>query len=270
MAIITAFRYPGAKNKFLDIITAHIDEAILYSNQNHFCDAFVGGGSVLLNIASRYPNIKLYANDKDYWIYCFWKIVSGSDFNKLQDLLTKLETLPTLELFYKLREDDSIDETHCAYKAIFFNRTTFSGILKAGPIGGKEQKSKYTIDCRYNVKKLQKKILDCHNLLKDRVVVSNCDINKYNILNQTDLPIYLDPPYYIKGESLYSEYMSSEEHKNLANHLNNRKNWVLSYDDCSEVRKLYKDRTTIDLNARYCINGQKTKWENKNELIILP
>jgi DNA adenine methylase len=264
---LTPFRYPGAKNKLLPIITAHIDEMLI--GHNYFCDAFVGGGSVLLNIAQRYPHLQLYANDKDYWIYCFWKLVASPDFNKLSELLTLLEVRPTLELFYELRSENTTDEIRCAYKAIFFNRTTFSGIFKSGPIGGKEQKSAYTVDCRFNSKKLKDKIILCHKLLTGRTTVENNDINNYSILSNTDYPIYLDPPYFIKGKDLYSEYMVSSEHVCLAQQLQNRNNWVLSYDDCPEVRVLYKNKSIIDLSARYSINGQKTKWQHKNELIIL-
>jgi DNA adenine methylase len=267
MIIQTPFRYPGGKNKLLPIVTAHIDEILI--GQDKFCDAFIGGGSVLLDIAKRYPQIQLYANDKDYWVYCFWKVVASTDFNKLSELLTLLEVRPTLELFYKLREEETVDEIRCAYKAIFFNRTTFSGIFKSGPIGGKEQKSAYTIDCRFNSDKLKKKIIACNKLLSGRTIIDNYDINNYYIINNTDYPTYLDPPYYIKGKALYSEYMTHNEHVSLAKTLQNRTNWILSYDDCPEIRELYQSKTFIDLNAKYCINGSKSKWEHKNELLIL-
>lgn len=267
MATLTPFRYPGAKNKLLPVIMAHISE--MMPGHDSFCDAFVGGGSVLLEVAKTYPKIQLYANDKDYWVYCFWSVVAGSDFKKLTELLTLLEVRPTLDLFYKLKQEQTTDEIRCAYKAIFFNRTTFSGIFKSGPIGGKEQKSAYTVDCRFNSDKLKKKILACHKLLVGRTIVSNQDINSYNIITNTEYPVYLDPPYYVKGEALYTEFMKADEHIVLSMNLNKRLNWVLSYDDCSEIRDLYKNKHIIDLNARYCINGSKSKWEHKNELIIL-
>jgi len=56
----------------------------------------------------------------------------------------------------------------------------------------------------------------------------------------------------------------------LAVLLYKQKNWVLSYDDCDEIRELHDFNEIIDLAARYCINGKKDKWNHKNELIILP
>ncbi len=266
--IKTPFRYPGAKNKLLPMLMDYLNP--LLSNSTEFIDVFVGGGSVLLEIAEKYPKMILHANDKDYWMYCFWNIVAGNDSYKLNKLLNLIDTPPTLELFYKLREEKTTDEVESAYRAIFFNRTTFSGIFYSGPIGGKEQKSKYTVDCRYNAKKIKSKINACHNLLKDRTTVYNLDFSQLQSLINSDIVAYLDPPYYDKGDALYIEKMSHSDHQNLSNILFNRKNWVLSYDDCAEIRDFYKNSQIIDLSARYCINGKKDNWEHKNELVIMP
>lgn len=265
--MITPFRYPGSKNKLLPQLMEYISSIMV--GQDSFTDTFVGGGSVLLEVASKYPNIQLYANDKDYWMYCFWKIVSDVYAMPFLDLLNLVDQQPTLEQFYTLREEKTTDEVRCAYKAIFFNRTTFSGIFYSGPIGGKEQKSKYTVDCRYNSKKLREKISKCRDLLKGRTIVSNKHFSEYEQM-YTDTPMYLDPPYYHKGDSLYLEKMTPGDHFDLAVLLFKRPNWVLSYDDCDEVRELFDGHKIIDLAARYCINGKKDSWEHKNELIILP
>ncbi len=263
--IQSPFRYPGSKNKLLPILMGHIDQIMI--GQDNFADVFVGGGSVLLEVAQKYPNIQLYANDKDYWIYCFWKVISDVYSIPYLDLLNLIDQPPTLEHFYKLREEQTTDEVRCAYKAIFFNRTTFSGILSSGPIGGKEQKSAYPIDCRYNSKKLRSKIDKCRDLLMGRTTVTNKDFVIYDQL-YNDEPMYLDPPYYKKGNALYIEKMSPGDHFDLAVLLHGRKNWVLSYDDCDEVRDLFDGHEIIDLEASYCISSKLRV--NKNELIILP
>jgi len=263
----TPFRYPGSKNKMLPILMEHLHPLI--QSEQKFVDVFVGGGSVLLEVATKYPQIELHANDKDYWIACFWRVVSAGDSKKLQELLKLVRQPVTLELFYKLRQELTTDEIQCAYRAIFFNRTTFSGILYSGPIGGKDQKSKYTVDCRYNVDKLCQKITQCFNLLSGRTIISNQDFTVYDALINTNYPTYLDPPYYVKGNILYIEYMKEAEHDSLSKILHQRDNWVLSYDDCPQIRELYKDKKIIDSTTRYCINGKKTSWESKNELIII-
>lgn len=264
----TPFRYPGAKNKMLPVITHHLDQVM--QGENHFIDLFVGGGSVLLEVANRYPDIKLYANDKDYWISSFWSVVAGDDSKKLDALLDRVQAPPTLELFYRLRGAPSNDDVECAYRAIFFNRTTFSGIFNSGPIGGKAQKSKYPIDCRYNTEKIRKKILNCRKLLAGRTQVTCLDFSQHPEFINTNYPVYLDPPYVKAGKALYAVFMEDNEHVQLSNLLTDRKNWVLSYDDHELVRTLYKDCYFYDAEGNYSINGAKTEWAQKTELIIIP
>lgn len=268
MATRTPFRYPGAKNKLLPTLMPLLDKIV--ANGKSFSDAFVGGGSVLLEVAHKYPDLKLFANDKDRWVYCFWKIVADSDRKQLDELLVLMAETPTMKLFNELRADfDEQDEVQCAYRCIFFNRTTFSGIANSGPIGGQEQKSKYTVYCRYNAKKLKDKINKCHDLLKGRTTVENQDILEYEYITQGNEPAYLDPPYYVKGDMLYSEKMSKFDHEKLATVLLARSNWVLSYDDCPQIRSLYGSKAST-VPVRYCINGEKNDWKETGELIITP
>lgn len=116
---------------------------------------------------------------------------------------------------------------------------------------------------------MKKKILDCNKLLEGRTTVSNKDIIDCLSTHNNLSTIYLDPPYYNKGSALYSEFMVPSEHVRMASILQGRRNWVLSYDDCPEIRQLYSLNKIIDLSARYCITGKKDNWESKNELIIL-
>lgn len=265
---LSMFRYPGGKGKFLPVLSNYLDKLLIGSSQ--FADVFVGGGSVLLDIAKRHPKMQLFANDKNYWIYCFWNIVAGTDFTKLEALLNDVAHPVTLEQFYKLREEPPIDDIGAAYRAIFFNRTTFSGIVHSGPIGGKDQNGKYTVNCRYNAKKLKEKILICNKLLAGRTIIENKDFSEYSPLNKTDMVAYLDPPYVKAGKALYSEYMNKLEHEILGKILLNRKKWILSYDDSDMIREIYSNCSIYDTSGNYSINGVKTHWSKKNELIIIP
>ena len=268
MSILTPFRYAGSKNKLLPVIMPHLDK--LLQNKSTFADGFVGGGSVLLEVAHRYRDMQLFANDKDRWVYSFWKVVSDSNRTSLDDLLKLMSVTPTIDLFNKLREEkvDDNDTVACAYRAIFFNRTAFSGILSSGPIGGQEQKSKWTVNCRYNFKKLKSKIEKCHELLQGRTTVSCENILNYKYLTEGDGVIYLDPPYFKAGDSLYPEKMSEIEHEALSKILLTRENWVLSYDDHPVINKLYSSKGSSIIPVRYCINGEKTDWKKTGELLI--
>jgi|SRR5579859_5622966 len=267
--IQTPFRFPGSKNKLLPHIMKELDPIL--KNADCFSDGFVGGGPVLLEVAAKYPNIKLFVNDKDRWIYCFWKIVADSNRKELDQLLDLLSNKPTIKLFNELRQPfDNTNIVDCAYRCLFFNRTTFSGIINSGPIGGQDQKSKWTVDCRYNFNNLKKKIEKCHLLLVNRTTVENFDISQYPYLVNNNYPIYLDPPYVRAGKMLYSVFMSENEHINLSNIIINRSNWVLSYDNHALINKLYSNCNLQNLTHKYCIDGKKTTWSEKTELIITP
>jgi hypothetical protein len=64
--------------------------------------------------------------------------------------------------------------------------------------------------------------------------------------------------------------MSKDLHTYMAKILDQRTNWVLSYDDCPEVRSLYANHQISNVDARYCIDGEKKDWKKTNELIIVP
>jgi DNA adenine methylase len=262
----SVFRYPGGKSKMLPVIMEHLEPMI--ANSDNYIEPFIGGGSVMLHLAANYPNLKIYINDKNYGIFCFWSIVTGNDASAINELLSLIDQKPTLELHSSLRSNDSVDYITSAYKSLFFNRCNFSGIEMSGCIGGQEQKGKYKIDCRYNPDKIKQGIKKINAITRDRVTVSNCDIADYSTLWNTDYPAYLDPPYRIKGKMLYSKYMEVKEHEVLADKLNHRKNWLLSYDDCQEIKNLYSNNQIISFDARYSINGSKTQWANKKEILI--
>lgn len=58
------------------------------------------------------------------------------------------------------------------------NRTNISGIINGGPIGGKNQNSKYKIDCRFNKEKLIKKIKKISSY-NSRIKLTNLDANDF-------------------------------------------------------------------------------------------
>lgn len=176
------------------------------------------------------------------------------------------------------KDTENYNETELAKACIFLNRTSFSGVLTnpAGPIGGREQKSDYRIDCRFNRKAIAKKIIRIASL-KDKVIVRNGhwkEIIKYaedwskNNIEYKKTFIYLDPPFYLKGESLYRCYFDYRQHEELANELEKLTcSWILSYDNVPQVRKLYENfKNIVHIDMPYSINSHAKRIEK--ELII--
>ena len=261
------FRYPGGKTKLLK----KFQDSLILSPNDDYYEPFVGGGSVLIHIAQKYPKAKLVVNDLDQHIYSFWKLFELNDDSLFAEFYTLIRQQPTLELFQTLRATPAKTLVERAYYAVFFNRTTFSGMFRSGPIGGMEQKSKWKIDCRYTIKNLIKKLDIMRKLLGGRIEVHHLGFEQFiNLIPSENAFIYLDPPYYQKGKILYPEQMSPNDHAKLSYCLKDRTNWVLSYDKCSEIIDLYYFADIVDIDANYSINGAKTSWNKTVECIILP
>jgi len=130
-----------------------------------------------------------------------------------------------------------------AYGGLFFNRTCFSGIIGAGPIGGISQKSQYKVDCRFNKKELAKSIREVSELLK-KVEIRFGDgvkfLSDYCLKMATHSLVYIDPPYVTNGYKLYRYHFEKEHHEALADAIGDlRTPWLLSYDNHELIRELY-------------------------------
>lgn len=263
------FRYPGAKTKLLPIILPRLS----LEGEACFTDAFVGGGSVALAVASRYPRMHFRLNDLDTTVASFWALVATGFPDQDAEMLSLLRTPATIDRFYHLRETQPTSVVDHAYRAVFFNRTTFSGIAKASPIGGRNQASKWSVACRYNAEKLCASYIQTVSLLRGRATVTCLDVCALLNSSVESGSIYLDPPYYKQGRSLYSVYMQPSEHVDLARSLQSKAGWLLSYDDTPEIRTLYSWAHVEDIPARYCVRGKKEKlagWVGRTELLIRP
>ena len=111
------------------------------------------------------------------------------------------------------------------------NRTSFSGILasRVGPIGGKEQKSIYKIDCRFPRETLIDRVRNAASYRKMVYGIWNCNWDegidriredqKLRRLPDDGLFFYLDPPFFEKADKLYRYYFREHDHKQLRDFL---------------------------------------------------
>ena len=141
------------------------------------------------------------------------------------------------------------------FAAFFLNRTNRSGILKAGVIGGKGQTGVYKLDVRFNKADLAKRIEMIGEFAK-HIHVYNQDA--VDLLKDVDelLPknslIYLDPPYYVKGQGLYRNFYKHDDHVAIRKVLDSvQANWIVSYDNCPEIKEIYYGYTQDDYVLNY-------------------
>jgi len=86
----------------------------------------------------------------------------------------------------------------------------------------------------------------------DRVVIENLDFER--LIKRYDRPdalFYIDPPYY-DAEKYYPDRFNPEDHERLKNCLKDIKGkFILSYNDCIQIRDLYKDYEIITVERNH-------------------
>ncbi len=201
-------------------------------------------------------------------IYSFWRsAIFDSD-----KFIEKIHTTPvTIKEWKKqklIHSNKRSRRFELGFATFFLNRTNVSGILTSGPIGGIQQQGKWKIDARFNKENLIKRI-EALSLYKDRISVKNKDgielIKTY--LGDKNAFIYLDPPYYDKGATLYLNHYKEDNHKKLANVLNDNPDsfWLLTYDNKKEIKSLYPERHVTTFSLYH--NAYKS---HKGKEILIP
>jgi DNA adenine methylase len=236
-------RYPGGKNK----LSKFIAKICIDNNINgHYVEPYAGGSAVALHLLIEQKVERVTINDFDRSIYAFWHSVLKNK-KKLCDLIENTEI--NIENWQKAKgiqkNKSKAKLLELGFSTFFLNRTNISGIINAGVIGGIEQKGKYKINCRFNKKDLirrikliakYKKKIDLYNLDALKLIKK---VQKESNNNKTIF--YFDPPYYLKGSSLYMNHYKDNQHKEVADKIKNIKNtnWIISYDNTPEIEKIY-------------------------------
>lgn len=262
-------RYPGGKGR------KSVREQIfrfLPKDYKTFVEPMVGGG-IFWYVDCQY---KIIADIDDDLLSVYYALKNRPD-----DFIRKVEKI---EPYKKTKKDKGrIKEifenfkdptlTHDkALRYLFINRTCFGGRVR------------YDIPSRLYMsnpegwnKSLPRNLKSAAKILKN-VTVKNVS---YSVVIHTYDPtsvIYLDPPYYCNSNfaetsKLYRHNFSVQDHEQLADELKKCRNkWILSYDDCPEIRTLFSSFNLNEAQWKYsgtssCDGHSKDKKSGK-ELII--
>ncbi len=237
-------RYPGGKASILNMVAKIIKE----NNLNKCCyvEPYAGGCGLALSLLFDGYVHELYLNDIDRSIWAFWNSIT----TETERFIEKIQEINiTIEEWHRQRDiqrnKDKFDDFTLGFSSFFLNRTNRSGIiLKAGVIGGLEQSGKYKLDCRFNKDRLIEQIIRIKKY-KNRIHFYNLDAIDFIQKMNKNLPINtlycIDPPYYEKGSTLYTNFYEHQDHLKLSKLiLKLDRNWILTYDNSDEIKKMYK------------------------------
>ncbi len=257
-------RYPGGKSKAVK----NILPLIPYFEE--YREPFVGGGSVFLSLLQKYPEKKYWINDLYLDLFSFWSILkdnSESLIYEVQKIFDKRSNFedgrPLYDHFSNLNTKDPLQ---LAIKFFILNRITFSGTIEAGGFSKASFKTRFT---QSSIDRLS----GFENLLKD-VKITCLDYSKVLESKEKKVFLFFDPPYASNTKSsLYGKKGKLHkifDHEEFAGNIKNTSHkWLLTYDDNSMIRELYKDFNLIPWELQYGMNNYKQSNAAKGKELII-
>lgn len=271
MTTLSPLRYPGGKGSFTDFFGRLLDMNSLSGGL--YAEPFAGGAGAAVGLLFGGHVDRIAINDADQRVFAFWK----SALNDTDRFIKKIESTPvTVEEWARQRKiylnPAGKSDLSVGFSAFFLNRANRSGIMvNGGPIGGKSQAGKWKIDARFNKKDLASRI-EALGEFGDRILVSGEDVVEFinripTIAGEDPALVYLDPPYYDKGRLLYMNSFKVADHERLGKIIQKTSlKWIMTYDDCAEIRAIYKESNSRSFNLKY------SAYESRSggEILIWP
>lgn len=270
-------RYPGGKATLAGFFESTIDALGLH--QPTYVEPYAGGAGAGVELLLKGVVGSVVINDLDPAIHACWKAMV-KDTEAFLRLLTKtpltVDEWKIQREIYRRRHDVDADPLALGFATFYLNRTSRSGVLGAGVIGGFAQAGTYKIDARYDKNVLKGRIEKLAELsAKIRVTRRDGAARLREYLPKDNVFAYVDPPYVEKGSSLYMSAFKAQDHRALAKVLNgySNTNWVLTYDVADLIKSLYKARDVSEFQLLYSAHLRGTRDELKrasaSELIVL-
>lgn len=266
MSFYSPLRYPGGKTRLANFLTSAVEKNFSDNEKIILVEPYAGGAGASLKLLFSGKVDRIIINDLDKAIFAFWKIaITDTDFliNKIKKVNINIEEWKKQKEIYN-NPSSSIKEL--AFATLFLNRTNRSGIIEGGPIGGMEQAGFWNVQARFTKNTIISR-LEKIKEFKNKISVRNLDgitllrqLEKNKFKNRYF--IFLDPPYYQKGKSLYLNHYIDKDHKKLLKLLEKSSlKWVMTYDDVSYIQNLYnnfkKNNFTINHSAFKARQGKE-------------
>jgi DNA adenine methylase len=264
---ISPLRYPGSKGFLAEYIESFVRMNFLQGA--HLYEPFAGGASVSLSLLSSGAVRRVTLVERDPLIASLWRCIVKEPESLCRRIADTRITLTTWRRVRRLLDESNhaaATELDLGFAGLFLNRTSFSGILSAGPIGGVKQRSAYKIDCRFNRTDLINRVTRIH-AFSNRIAVQEGDGIAYIKSNRSRIKknfgfLFVDPPYIGQGKRLYRYFYSRDQHRELADLMQTLDSpWLATYDLVSPVRRIYNGSTTRRVFVGYSAKASKREPE---------
>tara|TARA_A100000172_G_scaffold19646_1_gene10950 strand:+ start:180 stop:1022 length:843 start_codon:yes stop_codon:yes gene_type:complete len=263
----TPLRYPGGKSRACTKMDPYFPDL---RNYTEFCEPFLGGGSVAIHVAKKYPHLKITVNDLYEPLINFWVQLQQFGSELTDTIRNYKSTHPNpdsaKELFLECKNrinDKSLDCIERAAAFYIVNKCSFSGLTESSSF------SKQASISNFSMRGIEK-------LPQYSEIVSHWHINQYSyehlMENMHDgLFMYLDPPYDIK-DNLYGKKGSMHkgfDHDQFAADCSSHDiPMLISYNSDQLVKDRFKDWNVAEFDLTYTMRSvgeymreQKTRKE---------
>ncbi|MFV0463910.1 MAG: DNA adenine methylase [Nostocoides sp.] len=270
-------RYPGGKATLAGFFEATIKALKL--DKPTYIEPYAGGAGAGIELLLKDVVGRVVINDLDPAIHACWKAMvkdSEAFLGLLERTPLTIDEWKGQREIYRRRHDADVDPLALGFATFYLNRTSRSGVLGAGVIGGFAQAGDYKIDARFDKGALRGRIEKLAELRgKIRITRQDGATRLREYLPKDNVFAYVDPPYVEKGSSLYMSAFARQDHIDLARVLNGNANtnWVLTYDVAALIKSLYKARDVSEFRLLYSahLRGGKNdlKRPSASELMVL-
>jgi DNA adenine methylase len=167
----------------------------------------------------------------------------------------KQHTTNGRELFYRLLERYGCgDEFERAVRFFVLNRIAFSGTVDSGGYSEGAFRGRFTWAAIQNLARVAP--------LLQGVKMTCLDYEAVVLEEGEGVFLFLDPPYYSVSESrLYGrrgELHTGFDHERFAQVMRRCPHrWLITYDDCPQVRQLFSDAYMLEWTLQYGMNNYK-------------
>ena len=265
----TCLRYPGGKSRAVAKMDPYIPDLRDYKE---YREPFLGGGSVAIHIAKKYPHLNIWVNDLYQPLVNFWQQLQDRG-DILKDTLVDLKTsnnTPELakELFLQSKEKVNDQTLSAIDRAVHFyvvNKCSFSGLTESSSFSAQASSNNFTLRGIEKLPGYSKIISDWKitNLTYEQLLTDD-----------KECFTYLDPPYEI-GSNLYGKRGSmhkSFDHDTFAGDCDRFiGHQLISYNSSQLIKDRFTDWNAAEFDLTYTMRsvGEYMRDQKERKELLL-
>jgi DNA adenine methylase len=265
----TPLRYPGGKSRACTKMDPYFPDLRDYKE---YRELFLGGGSVAIHVAKKYPHLNIWVNDLYQPLVNFWQQLQDRG-DILKDTLVDLKTsnnTPELakELFLQSKEKVNDQTLSAIDRAVHFyvvNKCSFSGLTESSSFSAQASSNNFTLRGIEKLPGYSKIISDWKitNLTYEQLLTDD-----------KDTFTYLDPPYEI-GSNLYGRRGSMHkgfDHDTFAGDCDRFiGHQLISYNSSQLIKDRFVDWNAAEFDLTYTMRsvGEYMRDQKERKELLL-